>query len=277
MQLGVGHEKIFKAIAPDLLAKFNLTSSLEEAAKFLVDQNGQHIIFYPFKPMLAARFPLAKIEELSRNVSYIAETKMDGERIQCHKQNKTVKFFTRSGNDYSHYYGSLSELIIKNVQAEEVILDGEMVVYSAKTGSLTQFGLNKTTAKSKNSENNLLFYIFDVLLCKGSVSIDGQTSSLGARKAVLEEIVTPVKGQLELLPFATCSSFADVMRLFNESRERSEEGLVLKDIRSFYQCNARNKDWIKVKADYIESIVDSLDLVVLGCYFAKGNRRIVKI
>lgn len=48
------------------------------------------------------------------------------------------------------------------------------------------------------------------------------------------------------------------------------EGLVLKDIKSLYEPNARR--WMKMKKDYLKGMADSADLIVLGAYFGTGSK-----
>lgn len=57
--------------------------------------------------MLAAKLSPQQIAELVRKDSkgVLVETKLDGERIQCHMQDGVVKFFTRNSNNYTKIYG----------------------------------------------------------------------------------------------------------------------------------------------------------------------------
>ena len=76
-------------------------------------------MFCPIKPMLAARMTLDNIMNTFQETKALVETKFDGERLQCHLQNKQVKFFTRNGIDYTTLYGQkLSHLIVSCVNAK---------------------------------------------------------------------------------------------------------------------------------------------------------------
>ena len=61
------------------------------------------------------------------------------------------------------------------------------------------------------------------------------------------------------------------MNIFEQIMMEKEEGIVLKDIRSKYMINGRDNSWIKMKADYIDNMVDSLDLIILGGYYQQNN------
>ena len=68
---------------------------------------------------------------------FIIETKFDGERMQLHKDGDAYKFFSRSGNEYTHVFGGdewsgTFTPYIANCFKPDVrncILDGEMVGY----------------------------------------------------------------------------------------------------------------------------------------------------
>ena len=50
----------------------------------------------------------------------------------------------------------------------------------------------------------------------------------------------------------------------NAAIDRQEEGLVLKDPHSLYRPNARRAGWAKVKPDYVDSLVEDLDMLIIG-------------
>jgi DNA ligase-4 len=115
LKAGIGHETILKNYHPDALELFNATSDLRsvfEELQNLEDQargGGAQLfrMFFPIKPMLAGKLSPQQIAELVRKDSkgVLVETKLDGERIQCHMQDGVVKFFTRNSNNYTRIYG----------------------------------------------------------------------------------------------------------------------------------------------------------------------------
>lgn len=113
-------------------------------------------MFYPVRPMLAGKPMSASsgwdLSSWIRNKErVVVETKYDGERLQCHLQDKVIKFFSRNGHNVTAIYGpSMSPQIIKSISATAAILDGEIVVYDRHIGQMAPFGLNKEVA-SRNA------------------------------------------------------------------------------------------------------------------------------
>jgi|LauGreDrversion4_2_1035121.scaffolds.fasta_scaffold240809_2 DNA ligase-4 len=64
------------------------------------------------------------------------------------------------------------------------------------------------------------------------------------------------------------------MSEFNEALSKNEEGIIIKKKDSIYKPDERCNDWVKMKCDYIDTLNDSLDLLILGGYYGEGKRRI---
>ena len=47
---------------------------------------------------------------------------------------------------------------------------------------------------------------------------------------------------------------------------------MIKRIDSAYKPNERSNNWIKLKGEYIDSIGDTLDLIIVGGYFGERKR-----
>lgn len=64
----------------------------------------------------------------------------------------------------------------------------------------------------------------------------------------------------------------DCYEFLNEAIDQNEEGIVLKQLSSIYKPNARTAGWWKVKPDYVDSLSDQLDILVVGGYYGTGRR-----
>lgn len=94
---------------------------------------------------------------------------------------------------------------------------------------------------------------------------------LSDRKKVLQKIVTPIPRRIELVLGTEVNNVDEIMTQFNLALKNGEEGVVVKKLNSMYQPDKRCSDWVKMKCDYIDTIVDTLDLIIIGGYY--GNTR----
>lgn len=75
------------------------------------------------------------------------ETKYDGERVQIHMDETSVKMFSRNCHDVTDIYEpAISQYIRDAVNAKAIILDGEMVVVDKASHTPASFGKNKQVA-----------------------------------------------------------------------------------------------------------------------------------
>ena len=89
-------------LLPPSLELFYNTNSLRQVFTRLKDKHtdlGLQLfqLHRPIRPMLAGR---KGYDELLLALEVYAETKFDGERVQCHLSEGQVSFFTRIANDY---------------------------------------------------------------------------------------------------------------------------------------------------------------------------------
>lgn len=300
MKIGVGHEVVLKLFHPKSLDVYNSTSSLLEVCNFI--QNPQNPKFaenfyrvnLPIKPMLASRMTLHDIIDNFMSVSTIVETKYDGERIQCHVKDGQIKLFTRNAVDYTDLYGpKLASFLAQAISAKCTILDGEVVVWDKRSNKFSAFGENKAVALKNTNEaqiNNIIAYnddddyaedekelvymIFDIIYL---VTPSGQEHSLqevilSDRKKILRKVVRDIPNKIVVVEGSVCSNIEEIFAHFNKSIENQEEGIIIKKLESTYKLDDRTRDWVKMKCDYIDSLVDTLDLAIVGGYYGEGKR-----
>jgi DNA ligase-4 len=282
LKIGLSQESFFKYFDPRAVDIYNSTSSLISVCEYLSDPKSQkysqtfYQIFSPIKPMLVARMTLDNIIKTFQGIKVLVETKFDGERIQCHLHENEVQFYTRNSVDYTAIYGpKFSHLIKTSINAKSAILDGEIVVYDKVNKKYAPFGDNKTIAKEEvETDKCLVYQIFDIIYL---TSPNGQIYSLNNvilsdRKKISSKIVTPVPNKIEVVLGTEVNSIDEIMAQFNLALQRAEEGIVIKKLDSIYKPDKRCPDWVKMKCDYIDTIVDTLDLIIIGGYYGEGKR-----
>jgi len=118
-------------------------------------------MFSPFRPMLGQRGDIGEVEKLMGNQSFYIETKIDGERMQLHKQGDCFMYFSRSANDYTHVFGSnaTAGVLTPHIaccflsSVHSCILDGEMVVVDKTTDIWLSKGMNVDVKSFTTYEN----------------------------------------------------------------------------------------------------------------------------
>ncbi|KAH8925427.1 ATP-dependent DNA ligase [Atractiella rhizophila] len=279
----------------DAIAYFNVCSDICRVCWTLYDPNytlprEDNVLkpFLAFRPMLCKRNEknvesiVKKMNENSGGKDFIIEEKMDGERIQMHMRGREFRYFSRKDKNYTYLYGKdktsgsltkyMSKAIPENV--EEIILDGEMLVYLPEQDKYLPFGHLKTAAKSENADLWVCFKIFDLLWLK-SKSGPAQnllTKSLHQRKAALKKLIKPTRGRVEFARETRGRTSKDIKEELQRILEECGEGLVIKNPNSAYELNGRNEDWVKLKPDYMEGFGETLDGMVVGAYHGEGRR-----
>lgn len=296
LKLGISEKSVFHEFHPDAEDLFNVTCDLKLVCEKLRDRTQRHNrqdieIGKAVRPQLAKRVTdtTAAWKEL-HGKEVVVECKFDGDRIQIHKNGTEIHFFSRNFLDHSEYGHGMSDIIVQNVLVDRCILDGEMLVWDTSLNRFAEFGSNQEIAKAVkdglDSDRQLCYVAFDILYV-GDTSVIHQ--SLKERHELLQKVVKPLKGRLEILvpnggldlnthclSGEPCWSLIahnvdDVERFFKETIENRDEGIVLKDLGSKWEPSDRTGKWLKLKPEYIRAGSD-LDVLIIGGYYGSGRR-----
>src|SRR4029453_12245811 len=184
------------------------------------------------------------------------EYKLDGARIQVHRNGDEVRVFTRSLADITHRVPEVVE-VVRTFPPHRLILDGETLSLDEDGGprpfqdTMSRFGAEaQRTAVLKP-------WFFDVLHVDGEDLID---RPLSERQPVLEKVVGAyrISGDVTADP-------AVAERVSRDALATGHEGIVVKGIDSVYAAGRRGKSWVKVKP------VHTYDLVGLGVEWGSGG------
>lgn len=208
-------------------------------------------------PMLAATAPTAGEAVQSLASAASVEYKLDGARIQVHRDGDTVRVFTRSLADITHRVPEIVE-VVRSLPVDRVILDGETLSLDEDGAprpfqdTMARFGADAVSAVA------LRPWFFDVLHLDGRDLID---EPLSERLTALERIAGPWR-----IP-AIVTDDPEAADLFaKDALAASHEGVMVKAIDSAYTAGRRGKSWLKVKP------VLTYDLVVLAVEWGSGRR-----
>lgn len=227
-------------------------------------------VMTPVSPMLAeACKDFDKALNKCREGFY-SEVKYDGERVQIHKKGNDFKFFSRNLKAVQeHKIAKIKEYLPKAFpNANDLILDSEIIMVDTTNGSLLPFGTLGKHKKQELQNASTCLFIFDCLYFNGE---DLTKKTLKERKKFLEKNIKPIQHHIELSEYKLLRKKDELIEMTKEVLKKGLEGLVLKGLETIYEPGKRR--WLKVKKDYLMegSIADSADLVVLGAYYGTGK------
>ena len=291
LKLGINENSILSLFHPDAVDLFSVCADLEKVCVDLMDPsfrlNEAAIqLFTPFRPMLGQRASIPQAYKLAEGKPFYVETKFDGDRMQLHRDGDDYRYFSRSSKDYTSSFGasptegSLTPRIHPAFcpHISRCILDGEMVGYDVTEDCFVPKGDNidvkaisgsgAQTGKYEGMQQ--CFVVFDVLMVNGQ---NLANLSLRERSQELEQVFTPVKGVLQLVNRKELTLREEIVTSLNEAIDQREEGLLVKLPDSTYQPDKRKgSGWLKLKPEYMDSLSDQLDLLILGGYYGSGKR-----
>ncbi|MEM8705442.1 MAG: ATP-dependent DNA ligase [Actinomycetota bacterium] len=202
----------------------------------------------PVSPMLASTSEsvAAAVEELGRAA---VEWKLDGIRIQVHKDGDEVRMWTRGLNEI--HIPSVADTV-RAFPAESLVLDGE-VLGIHEDGTPVDF--QDTVAR----ESAVTPFFFDLIHVDGRDLLD---TPLEERRAELARVAgdSHVPGEI-------VDDVAGAEAVQAAALALRHEGVMVKAADSVYQAGRRGKTWRKVKP------VHTLDLVVLAVEHGSGRRQ----
>ncbi|HEY7460834.1 MAG TPA: ATP-dependent DNA ligase [Gemmatimonadota bacterium] len=217
----------------------------------------------PLQPMLAQ--PAEALAEALAGLPEAAlEWKLDGARVQVHKEGGEIRVFSRLLNEVTPAVPELVEAV-RTLPARSLVLDGEVIALRAD-GSPQPFQLTmrrfgrKLDVDALRRELPLSPFFFDALHLDGEDLLDRPAAD---RFAALGDALPPAL----VVPRLITTDPAAAEAFLAEALRRGHEGVMVKDPRSTYEAGRRGRAWLKVKA------ARTLDLVVLAAEWGHGRRR----
>jgi DNA ligase-1 len=222
----------------------------------------------PVQPMLA-RTAASVTDALDRLGPCAIEEKLDGIRVQVHRDGDEVRLYTRTLDDITD---RLPEIVaaVRGLPGERVVIDGEVIALGPdgrprpfqETASRVGSRLDVATARAAVPVS---LVAFDLLSSDGR-DLLGLTAE--QRHAELTRAVPePVRvRRLVVADPADPAARAAAEDFAAEVLARGHEGIVAKALDAPYSAGRRGAAWLKVKP------VHTLDLVVLGAEWGHGRR-----
>jgi DNA ligase-1 len=211
------------------------------------------------QPMLAASSP-SIAEALDATGPASVEWKLDGARIQVHREDDDVRVFTRNLNDITARVPEVVE-VVRSFSARTFVLDGEAIGLTEDSlprrfqDTMSRFG----TGDATDHTMMLVPFFFDVLHLDGEDLLD---RTLAERASTLTELAGAWR-----VPAIETDDPAAAEAFLADALATGHEGVMVKAVASRYEAGRRGAAWRKVKP------VRTLDLVVLAAEWGHGRRR----
>jgi DNA ligase 1 len=290
LRLGIAEYTIIDALAiaftgnrtnrKKIEEKYNVYSDLGRIAEILSTEGLKGVDelkitpLKPIRPMLAERV-IDPREALKRSNDMIAlEYKLDGERVQIHKDRSEVQLFSRSLEKITSHYPDIVDSIM-NFKINRCILEAEIVSIDLTTKEIQPFQELMHRKRKYNIHDivkkyPIKVYLFDILYLEGK---DLTNYEYIKRRKILETIVKENKNNtIDVVKQIVSSDLLQIQNFFNQAKLDGCEGLMLKQLNSRYRAGAREYLWMKLKKEYDNSLGDSFDLTVIGALLGRGKR-----
>ena len=243
------------------------TDGIDEIKKFKIS------LFSPIRPMLADRVQSEKDVIKKMPEQFVAEYKLDGERVQIHKLSDKIVLFSRRLENITQYYPDIVERIGKTLNVNEGVFEAEIVPVNENTGEFLPFQelmhrRRKYKLDKAVSQYPITVNFFDVLYYDKKDCLNLECSE---RRKILEQIVHEDNFS-KLVPMLFVKNENEVEDFLENSINAGCEGLMLKAPNAPYRAGMRGSNWLKLKREYRNELGDSLDLIVIGAYFGRGRR-----
>jgi len=220
-------------------------------------------LFRPLQPMLADTAEDAD-DALARLGRAALEYKIDGARVQIHRDGDDVRVFTRRLNDVTP---AVPEIVraVRALPARRLVLDGEVVALGP-TGAPHPFQVTMRRFGSRldvdrlAGELPLAPFFFDCLHVDGEDLLDWPTAD---RWAALAGVVP----EPQRIPRRLGETRDEVDAWLAAALAAGHEGVMVKSLTAPYEAGRRGASWLKLKPAH------TLDLVVLAVEWGSGRRR----
>jgi DNA ligase-1 len=217
----------------------------------------------PVGPMLAQPAPDVA-SAMARLGRAAVEWKLDGTRIQVHRDGRDVRVFTRGLDEIT---GRVPEVVAValSLPARAAILDGELVALRTDgrphAFQVTAGGVGtRVGVADRRGRVPLTPCLFDLLHLDGDDLLDRPGEE---RVGALAELVpAPLR-----VPRTVAADVPTGEAVLREALERGHEGVMVKSLEAPYAAGSRGASWLKVKPHH------TLDLVVLAAEWGHGRRR----
>ncbi len=259
------------AAAGDVRRAVMLSGSLQAVAEALLGEGPDALdrfrltVGRPVLPMLA--HSASSVAEAVQKLGACAvEEKLDGIRVQVHRDGDTVRVHTRTLDDITARLPEVTAAALE-LSGDRFILDGEVISFDAagrpRSFQETAGRVGSRADVARAAEQVPVSPVFfDVLAADDRELLDLPFAERHAHLARLVPEPMRVRRTLAEGP----GDIPAAQRFLADTLARGHEGVVVKSLAAPYSAGRRGAAWLKVKP------VHTLDLVVLAAEWGHGRR-----
>ncbi|MBT8144730.1 MAG: ATP-dependent DNA ligase, partial [Gammaproteobacteria bacterium] len=216
----------------------------------------------PLQPMLAQTAD--DIESVFAGLDQaVLEHKLDGARVQVHRDGDVVRIYTRRLNDVT---ARLPEIVeqVQSLPGAATILDGEVIALRDDGRphpfqvTMQRFG-RQFDIDRMQAEIPLSVAFFDLVYNDTDLTL----APARERYAIMDELLPPAL----VIPRLLTADSAAAQAFFDAAIDAGHEGVMAKDPDSVYEAGNRGASWLKIKPAH------TLDLVILAAEWGSGRRK----
>jgi DNA ligase-1 len=213
------------------------------------------------QPMLAASAPDVAGALERTGLPAMVDYKLDGIRVQVHRNFDEVRIFTRSLDEIT---GRLPEVadVVSALPYSRIVLDGEVLALRGD-GRPEAFQVTASRTATQGPAirpSRLMVAFFDLLHIDGTDLLD---APLSERLRRMRSVLPPSL----VVPRRICDSADAVAAVYSDAVSGGFEGVVVKNLASAYAAGRRDSAWVKLKPRH------TLDLLVTAVEWGSGRRR----
>lgn len=215
----------------------------------------------PVRPMLAAAAPDPAAAVEKSGLPALVDTKLDGIRVQVHRDGDDIRLYTRSLDDITDRLPDIVAAVAP-LPARRLVLDGEVLAVDAG-GRPVPFQQVASRTSTRSAEAGAALPL--TLVCFDLLHVDGRDlldEPLSERAAVMRSVLPPEL----IVPRTVAPDVAAVEAAFAGAVRAGFEGAVVKKLHAPYAAGRRDSGWIKLKPRH------TFDLAVIAAEWGYGRR-----
>lgn len=223
----------------------------------------------PYQVMLG--LAAKSIESIVREFGKIAaEWKYDGMRVIIEKKKDTIWIFSRRLENVTKQFPDAVELAKKGLNADEVIVEGELLGIDKNSGDplpfqvLSQRIQRKYNIEKMVKEIPIQINVFDIVYLNGNMLLQ---KPFIERRKILESVVNEIPGKFQLSKQIITDNLKELEQFYQEALNAKQEGLMLKVLNAPYTFGRHVGTMYKIKP-----IMETLDLAIVGAEWGTGAR-----